>query len=73
MSGLLTLGPKFTRPACHGAAADIARCLLLAPELSSKPADAVAAVNRRARQRVGRTLNRFITLTVYDAKRAIYR
>jgi len=35
---LLTVGPKFTRPACRAPAAAIDRYLLPAPELSSKPA-----------------------------------
>jgi len=36
---LLTIGPKFKRPACGMAAAAIDQHLLLAPELSSKPAN----------------------------------
>ena len=42
---LLTVGPKFTLPACRAAAAAVDQYLLLrAPELSSKPA--VAAISR---------------------------
>jgi len=38
MLDLLTVGPKFTRPACRAAAAAIGRYLLPASALSSKPA-----------------------------------
>ena len=38
MLDLLTVGPKFTRPACCAAAAAIGRYLLPAPALSNKPA-----------------------------------
>jgi len=40
MLDLLTVGPKFKRPACRLATAAIDRYLLPAPDLSSKPAAA---------------------------------
>ena len=52
MLDLLTFAPKFTRPACCGAAAAaVDRYLLPAPDLSSKPA--AAAVDRRYRRTDG--------------------
>jgi len=55
MLDLLSVWPKFTRTSCRAAAAAIERYLLPAPNLSSKPPAAAAAVNRRDRQTDGRT------------------
>ena len=67
---LLEVGPKFTRPTCRAVAAVIGRCLLPAPELSSKPAPAAAAAaDRRDRQTDG-TLTE-ADFAVYDACRIL--
>ena len=55
--------------ACRAAAAAIDRFLLHAPDLSSKPPGAAAAVDRRDRHTDGRTHDRFKTLTAYWADR----
>jgi len=55
---LLTVGPKFTRPACRAAAAAVDRYLLPAPNLSSKLAGRCRWMGRTD----GRTLDRFLTL-----------
>jgi len=71
MLDLSTVGPKFTRLSCRAAAITIDRYLLPAPDLSSKPPIAAAAVDRWDRQTDGRTLDRFMTLTAYYADRVI--
>ena len=63
MLKLLTLGPKFTRPVCHAAAAAVDRYLLPRPTSAANPPAAAAAVDRRDRQTDGRTLDRYMTLT----------
>ena len=81
MLDLLTVGPKFTRPACRAAAAAIDRYLLPAPDLCSKPAGnrcCCRLVDRRTTGRTdghadgrtdGQTLDRFMTLTACYADR----
>ena len=75
MLDLLTVGSKFTQPACRAVAAAIDR-YLPAPDLSSKPADHCPSVPatfhcQRDRRTDGRTLDRFTTLTAYYADRVI--
>jgi len=69
MLGLLTVGPKFTRPARPAAASAIDTCCPR-PTSAANPPVAAAAVNRRDRQTDrrtnGQTLDRFVTLTAYD-------
>jgi len=55
MLDLLIVGLKFTRPACHAAAAAIDRHLLPAPDLSSKPADRRCCCCRPTGETDGRT------------------
>ena len=66
MLDLLTVGPKFTRPASRTAAAAIDRYLLPAPDLSSKPAGRRCCC-RSTGQTDGRKLSRFMTLTTQCA------
>jgi len=55
MLDLLIVGLKFTRPACHAAAAAIDRHPLPAPDLSSKPADRRCCCCRPTGETDGRT------------------
>jgi len=63
MLDLLTVGSKFTRPACRVAAAAIDRYLCSRPTSAANPPAAATAVDRRDRRTDGRTLDRFMTLT----------
>ena len=66
MLDLLTVGPKFKRPACRLATAAIDRYLLPAPDLSSKPAAASRYCCCRLTGQTDRqTLNCFMVLTTY--------
>jgi len=60
---LLTVGPKFTRPARRAAAAAVDRYMLSAPDLSSKPARrrcCCPSKGQTYRRTDGRTLDRFM-------------
>ena len=78
MLDLLTVGSKFTQPACRAVAAAIDR-YIPAPDLSSKPADHCRRplsvcpidISLSMGQTDGRTLDRFTTLTAYYADRVI--
>jgi len=67
MLDLLTVGPKFTRPACRAAAAAIDRYLLQTH--AANPPTAAAAVDRWDRQTDGRTDTR----PLYDVYRILHK
>jgi len=64
MLQLLTVGRKFTWPACRAAAAVIDRYPLPTPDLSSKLAG-FRCYCRSTGQTDGRTPDRFVTLAAY--------
>jgi len=70
MLDLLTVGPKFTRPACRAAAAAaIDRYLLHVTDFSSKLDGRrcfCRSTGQTDGQTGGRTLDRFMTLTIVD-------
>jgi len=77
MLDLLTVGPKFTRPTCRVAAAVIDRYLLRAiarPQQQTRrpPLPLFDRWDRQTDGRTdGRTLDRFVTHTAYDANRVM--
>jgi len=68
---LLTVGRKFTLPACRATATAIDRYLLPAPDLSSKPAGHRCSCCRSTGQTGGQTGGRTDTRPFYDVYRIL--
>ena len=74
MLDLLTVGPKFTRPACRAAAAAIDRYLLQTharPQQQTHRPPLLLSTDGTDRQTDGRTLDRYMTFTAYYTDRVI--
>ena len=73
MLDLLTVGPKFTRPACRAAAATINRSKSAArarPQQQTRRPP-LLSIDGTDRQTDGQTLDRFMTLAAFCADRVI--
>ena len=74
MLDLLTVGPKFTRPACCAAAATINRSMSAArarPQQQTRRPPLLLSIDGTDRRTDGQTLDRFMTLAAFCADRVI--